>query len=108
MQHLRDLLRSSLRTSLAGLEPLDRLAAVWPVVAGHAIAERSTVARLEAGVAVVEVTGGTVWLAQLRSMTPQLRGDLARVSGISLTDILFVAPRPRRSPEEATHGGRQP
>ena len=98
MQHLRDLLRSSFRTSLGNLEPLDRLATAWPVAAGHAIAERSAVTRLEGTIAMVEVVGGEPWLRQLREMTPQLRGDLAKVSGITLTDILFVAPgRPRSS-----------
>ena len=93
---MRDLLRSALRTSLGGLEPLDRLAAAWPVAAGHAIAERSAVTRLEGSIAMVEVAGGAMWLGQLRSMTPQLRGDLAKISGVPLTDILFVAPgRPR-------------
>ncbi len=105
MQHLRDLLRSSLRTSLAALLPLDRLAAAWPVVAGHAIAERSAVAAFDGSTAVVHVTGDRTWLAQLRSMTPQLRGDLAKVSGIPLTDILFLAPdvSPRSRPDSIPH-----
>ncbi len=101
MQALRDLLRSSLRKSLSGLEPLDRLASAWPVAAGHAIAERSTVTRLEGTIAMVEVAGGAVWLRQLREMTPQLRGDLAKISGVPLTDILFVAPGPPRSSRES-------
>ena len=92
MQPLRDVLRSSLRSSLRGLRPLDRLAAAWPVVAGHAIAERSAVIDLDDSTATVEVAGGQVWLRQLREMTPQLRGDLAKVSGVPLTDILFTAP----------------
>ena len=91
MQALRDILRQSLKSSLDRLTPLDRLATVWPVVAGHAIASHSTIIALENGVATAEVTG-TEWLQQLRSMTPQLRGDLQQVSGIPLTDILFLLP----------------
>lgn len=102
MQLLRDLLRSSLRTSLAGLSAVDRLAAAWPVAAGHAIAERSAVTRLEGTIAMVEVAGGVTWLRQLREMTPQLRGDLAKVSGVVLTDILFVTPGPPRPASEST------
>ncbi len=90
MQSLRDILRSSLRTSLGALTPLDRLAAAWPVAAGHAIAERSSVVRLEGTQAVIEVRD-PVWLAELRANTPRLVTDLARVSGVTLTDILFFA-----------------
>ncbi len=98
MQQLRDLLRSSLRKSLGSLSPVDRLATAWPVVAGHAIAERSTVTRLDGEVATVLVSGDAAWLKQLRMMTPQLRGDLAKVSGIALTDILFLAADASRRP----------
>lgn len=93
MQQLRDLLRNNLSRSLAALSPLDRLAAAWPVAAGHAIAERSSIQRLEGTVATAEVTD-PAWLRQLREMTPQLRGDLSRVSGVTLTDILFLSPNP--------------
>lgn len=90
MQSLRDILRSSLRSSLNALTPLDRLATAWPVAAGHAIAERSTVVRLQGTQAAVQVRDAA-WLPELRANTPRLVADLARVSGISLTDILFFA-----------------
>ena len=88
---MRDLLRSSLGKSLSALGALDRLAMAWPVAAGHAIAERSSVTHLSGGVATVLVRGDSAWLDQLRRMTPQLRGDLCKVSGIAVTDILFLA-----------------
>jgi predicted nucleic acid-binding Zn ribbon protein len=88
---MRDLLRSSLLKSMRSLGSLDRLAMAWPVVAGHAIAERSSVAELNGSVATVVVSGDDAWLDQMRRMTPQLRGDLAKVSGVTLTDILFLA-----------------
>ena len=90
MQSLRDILRSNLRRSLENLSPLDKLAAAWPVAAGHAIAERSNIVRFDDGQAVAEVSD-PAWLPELRGMTPRLVGDLARVSGVAVTDILFVA-----------------
>lgn len=90
MQSMRDLLRDSLRVSLNALSPTDRLAAAWPVAAGHAIAERSAVRDVRGTQAVVDVYDPG-WLPTLRAATPQLAGDLARVSGIAVTDILFLA-----------------
>ena len=91
MQLMRDLLRSSLAKSLSGLSPLDRLASAWPVAAGHGIAERTSVTDFEEGAAIITVPDA-VWQAQLRSTTDQLRRDLARISGVPLTDILFLLP----------------
>ncbi|GAA3756695.1 DUF721 domain-containing protein [Terriglobus aquaticus] len=99
MQSLRDILRSSLSTSLNALTPLDRLAAAWPVAAGHAIAERSTIVRLSGTQAGVEVRDAA-WLPELRSNTPRLVADLARISGVPLTDILFFAETPGATPAD--------
>lgn len=102
MQSLRDILRRSLRSSLEALSPLDRVAAAWPVAAGHAIAERSAIIRLEGSQAIAEVRD-RAWLPELRAMTPRLAADLARVSGVPVADILFLAaevgsaPRPARA-----------
>lgn len=91
MQLMRDLLRSSLAKSLSSLSPLDRLATAWPVAAGHGIAERSSVTDFEEGVATVTVPDA-VWQAQLRSTADQLKRELGRISGVPLTDILFLLP----------------
>ena len=94
MQSLRDILRGKLHTSLSALTPLDRLAAAWPVAAGHAIAERSTIVRLEnhaEGAKAIAEVRDAAWLPELRSNTPRLTADLAQVSGVPLTDILFFA-----------------
>jgi len=88
MQTMRDLLRSALGVSLSALPPVERLAAAWPVAAGASIAGHSVVARLEGTVVTVEVAD-RAWLQQLRSMTPQLRGELSRIARVPLTDILF-------------------
>jgi len=88
MENMRSLLRSSLADSLSALPPVERLAAAWPVAAGHAIAAHSHITTLEGTVATVQVSGKE-WLQQLRSMTPQLRREVARIARVPLTDILF-------------------
>ncbi len=92
MQAMRDLLRTSLAKSLAALGPLDRLAAAWPVAAGHAIAERTSVTALEETVATVTVPDAG-WQRQLREDHDKLLAELSRVSRIPLTDILFLLPQ---------------
>ncbi len=102
MQSLRDILRSSLRESLQALTPIDRLSTAWPVAVGHAIAERSKIVELRGTQAVAEVRDAA-WLGELRAMTPRLVADLDRVSGIAVTDILFVmAEGTRPRPSEGT------
>ena len=102
MQSLRDILRSSLRESLQALTPLDRLAAAWAVAAGHAVAERSAVVRLQGAQAIVEVRD-PAWLPELRANTPRLVADLARIGGVNLTDILFLAAEPGSPPHNGSH-----
>lgn len=91
MQAMRDLLRTSLGKSLETLSPLDRLATSWPVVAGHATSERTTVLSFEGGSVCVSVPDAA-WRNQLEMIAGQLRGDLARISRVPVTDILFVLP----------------
>lgn len=86
---MRDVLRASLARSLAGLSELDRLSAAWPIVAGHALVARAS---------VISYLGGTVtlaaqdeqWHRQLLLAAERLRPELARVSGVPVTDILLV------------------
>lgn len=91
MQVMQDVLRSALAASLSRLSPLDRLAAAWPVVAGHAIAERSAVTALADGVVTITAES-SAWRHQLVVLRSQLCADLARVSRVPLTDILFILP----------------
>lgn len=93
MQGMRDMLRSVLGDSLSALPPIERLAAAWPVAAGHNIAAHSSVVALEGTIATIHVADKN-WLQQLRSMTPQLRGELARIARVPLTDILWETPKP--------------
>ncbi len=93
MQGMREMLRSALGDSLSALPPLERLAAAWPVAAGHSIATHSSVIALEGAVATIQVADKN-WLQQLRGMEQQLRGELARIARVPLTDILWEIPRP--------------
>ena len=102
MQLMRDILWRSLAKSLSTLTPLDRLAAAWPVVAGHAMAARSGVVGYEHG-SVTVAADGEQWQRQLTISAPRLRNDLARVSGTPVTDILVVLRTgpPQSEPEDA-------
>lgn len=91
MLPIRDVLRRSLAASLSELSPLDRLSAAWPVVAGHALAARSSVLAFHNGVVTVSAQDAE-WHGQLLRMATRLRPDLTRVSGVGLTDILFIVP----------------
>jgi hypothetical protein len=106
MQAMRELLRTTLAQSLDALSPLDRLSAAWPVATGHAVAERSSVTDLSGTVATVTVVDIT-WLRQLRSSANQLRSELARISRVPLTDILFVLPAGADSPRTSATSSRR-
>ncbi|MGI4758974.1 MAG: DciA family protein [Janthinobacterium lividum] len=102
---MSDLLRTTLGRSLSTLSPLDRLGAAWPVVAGHAIGERSHVAAFDNGTVTV-VAEGAGWIRQLNFMADQLRSDLARVSRVPLTDILFISPTEDDPDRQSQQTGR--
>ncbi len=92
MQAMRDLLRTTLGQSLDGLSPLDRLSAAWPVAAGHAIAQHSSVTALEHRTAIVTVSD-PAWQQQLQSSAQHLQAELAHTSRVPLNAILFLLPR---------------
>jgi predicted nucleic acid-binding Zn ribbon protein len=92
LEGMRDLLRVSLRRSLNALSDEDRLAAAWPVVCGRAMAERGTVIGYGDGVVRVQVEDGA-WLRQLVSMRVQIAGELARIAGVSVSEIHFEEKR---------------
>jgi predicted nucleic acid-binding Zn ribbon protein len=97
MQAMRDILRTSLAKSLNALTPLDRLGAAWAVAAGHATASRTTVTAFHEGTVTVTVPD-TAWQRQLEMIHGQLRGDLASISRMPVTDILFVLPENATAP----------
>jgi predicted nucleic acid-binding Zn ribbon protein len=99
MQAMRDLLRTTLSKSLSTLSPLDRLSAAWPVAAGHAIAERSSVTAYEDRAVTITVPD-KAWRGQLSSTADMLKAELARISGVPLTDILFLLPVDASDPRQ--------
>jgi len=89
---MRDLVKGALGRSLAGLSDEDRLAAAWPVACGKTMAERGTVMGYAEGVVRVEVAD-VAWLRQLVSMRGQLAREMARISGVKVTEIHFESKR---------------
>lgn len=89
MQQMRDVLRTTLARSLSGLSDLDRLSAAWPIVAGHALATRASVVAFEEAVVTLRAQD-ELWRRQFLIEAARLRSDLTRVSGVRLTDILFI------------------
>ena len=88
MEGMRDLLRSSLGSALRELEPVDRLAAAWPVAAGALLAEHGHIASYSEGVLTIAVED-TAWLHQLLSMRQQLTAELARIAKVPVSAIHF-------------------
>ena len=92
MEGIRDSLKKSLGRSLKSLAEEDRLAAAWPVACGKTMAERGTVMGYDAGVLRVLVED-RAWLQQLMSMREQLARELARIAGVSVSEIHFEMKR---------------
>ena len=106
MQTMREMLRSSLGRSLAGLRDEDRLAAAWPVACGRTLAARGVLDGFSAGLVHVHVAD-PAWLQQLTSMGPMLTRELARISGVRVTGIHFEV-KPFQPPAAPPEGNRTP
>lgn len=92
MEGIRDLLRRSLGQSLNSLSDEDRLAAAWPVACGKTMAARGTVVGYDDGVLRVRVEN-RAWLQQLTSMQGLLAGEIARIAGVTVSEIHFEMKR---------------
>lgn len=66
----------------------DRLAAAWLVACGRMLAERGSVVGYENGVVHVEVVDAT-WLRQMLAIRGQIRGEMARIAGVEVSEIHF-------------------
>ena len=95
MESMRDVLRHSLGRSLEAMEPLDRLAAAWPVACGRALAARGTLLSFADGVLRVRVDDD-LWLKQLFSMRHMLESELSRIAAVKVTGIHFEREKARR------------
>src|SRR6202789_2592771 len=94
LEGMRDLVRGSMGRSLRALADEDKLAAAWPVACGKAMAERGAVVGYIDGVVLLQVSD-EVWLRQMLSMQAQLAGELARISGVKVSEIHFEMKRNR-------------
>jgi hypothetical protein len=92
LEGMRDLVRGSMGRSLRALADEDKLAAAWPVACGKAMAERGAVVGYIDGVVLLQVSD-EVWLRQMLSMQAQLAGELARISGVKVSEIHFEMKR---------------
>ena len=92
LEGMRELLKGSLGRSLDALCDEDKLAAAWPVACGRALAERGTVVGYQDGVVRVRVEDGA-WLQQLMNMREQIAGELARIAGVTVSEIHFERKR---------------
>ena len=92
LEGMRDMLRGSLGRSLQALQAEDRLSAAWPVACGKAMAERGQVVGFGNGIVRVEVEDGA-WLRQMISTRHLLARELARISGVSVSEIHFERKR---------------
>ncbi len=123
MDGMRDLLRTSLGRALREFDPVDRLAAAWPVAAGsRALAAHGTVVAYIPASATVRIeVDDPVWLDHLRSLRSQLAPTLGRIANVPVREIHFedAAGRARRlategrlavppSPRRPTSRGRRP
>ena len=101
---MRDLLRSGLGQALRACEPLDRLAAAWPVAAGGALSSHGTLTAIDDGVLTITVAD-PAWFAHMISLRGELAQELARTSGVPVREIHFSDPargRGRRLAAPAT------
>jgi hypothetical protein len=85
-------MKKSLGRSLNSLSDEDKLAAAWPVACGKTMAERATVISYEGGVLQMQVEN-RAWLQQLMSMREQLAGEMARITGVGVSEIHFEMKR---------------
>ncbi len=92
LQGMRDLLKGSLVRSLGALCDEDRLAAAWPVACGKSMAEHGTVVGYAEGIVRVQVQDGA-WLLQLMSMRGQLAREMARIAGVTVSELHFEMKR---------------
>jgi len=99
MDAMRDILRTSLARSLAAARPEDRLAAAWTVACGRAMAGHGSVIGYESGLVRIQVSD-PAWLQHMIDLRSTLALDLARISGLPVTDLrLELEKHPRSAPK---------
>lgn len=90
MQRAADALPAALRRLITPSQALDLCTALWPTLAGRAIAAHSRPIRLRDGVLVIAVDQPS-WVATMESLLPQLKSALARWLGPDLITEIRLA-----------------
>jgi hypothetical protein len=97
MERAREILGKALRRLKRPEQPLDWLVAVWPLVVGKRLAERTRPLACAAGVLEIGVEGAA-WWEQLAEMTDSLRGQINRWWGGQLVRQVKLVPVPATLP----------
>jgi hypothetical protein len=97
MQKAGEILRGALRRLKTPDQPLDWLVAVWPLVVGKRLAERTRPLACAAGVLEIAVEGAA-WRDQLAEMTGSLRAQINRWWGGELVRQVKLVPVPATLP----------
>ncbi len=97
MRQAGEILRGALRRLKRPEQPLDWLVAVWPLVVGKRLAERTRPLACAAGVLEIAVAGAA-WREQLAEMTESLRGQINRWWGGELVRQVKLVPVPTTLP----------
>jgi len=92
MEKMRALLQNSLRRSFSALAEEDRLSMAWMILCGRVVGARSSVIGYSDGIVKIEVFDGT-WLEEVRRMRDHLQRELARISGVPVTELHFIVKR---------------
>lgn len=85
---MREVLRGTLKRSLAGIAVEDRLGAAWTVACGRAMAEHGEVVGYVDGRVQVAVADA-VWMRQMSQMRGVLAAEMARIAGVPIAGIDF-------------------
>jgi hypothetical protein len=97
MQKAGDILRGAMKGLRRPEQPLDWLAAVWPVVMGKHLASHTRPLGCREGVLEVGVDGAA-WKAQLEEMAGSLRRQVNRWWGSELVRWVKLVPQPATIP----------
>ncbi len=97
MHQAAEILRNALRRLKRPEEPLDWLAAVWPVIVGKRLAAHSRPASLQDGILAVE-TREQAWLVQLEELSGTLRRVINHSWGGELVRQVRFSPASASAP----------
>ena len=89
MQHARGTLKKIFAEKVCGQAGEDAPLLAWPVVCGHAVAEKTRALSFVDGVLVVAVPD-TTWRTQLQGMYQQYLAALNQLAGKQVRSISFV------------------